>query len=37
VKKIFGSGDLTRKSVEKWVETKNYGLKILAILARWTY
>ena len=35
--KNFGSGDLTRKSVEKWVETKNYGLKIGAISARWTY
>ena len=51
VKKDFGSGDLIKQSVEKWVcparpvgpedrtgvETKNYGLKILAIQVHWTY
>jgi len=41
-------GNLTGKSVKNrpvllgsktliWVETKNYGLKISVILARWTY
>ena len=35
--KNIGRGDLTEKSVKKWVETKIYGLKIGVILACWTY
>ena len=35
--KNFDRGILTGKSVEKWVETKNHGLKIYVILPLWTY
>jgi hypothetical protein len=35
--KNFGRRNLTGKSVKKWVETKNRGLKISGILAVWTY
>lgn len=33
LKKVYDKGDLG----ESWVENKNGGLKIAAILARWTY
>ena len=36
-KKIFWQGKFDRKSAKKWVESKNDGLKIVAILARWNY
>jgi len=36
-KKNFGGGNLTGKSVKKWVETKNRGLKIDVILTLWRY
>jgi len=35
--KNLSRGNLTGKSVKKWVETKNHGLKIDVILARWAY
>ena len=36
-KKNFWQGKFDRKSAKKWVEIKNDGLKIVVILARWTY
>jgi len=35
--KNIGRENLTGKSVEKWVETKNCGLKIVVILSSLTY
>jgi hypothetical protein len=37
VKKYFGRENLTGKSVKKWVETRNRGLKIAEIIAHWAY